>query len=93
MEHGIILVLPHAIVGMQMDVSLAEAVLLKVMVEQAYDGVGSLPSGNASQQTPKIPLFRGVRKYTSKLKIFNKNCKGLGTTEKEKKQEETQTGR
>ena len=31
--------------------------------------------------------------YTSKLKIFNKNCKGLGTTEKEKKQEETQTGR
>ena len=31
--------------------------------------------------------------YTSKLKIFNKNYKGLGTTEKEKKQEETQTGR
>ena len=30
---------------------------------------------------------------TSKLKIFNKNYKGLGTTEKEKKQEETQTGR
>ena len=30
---------------------------------------------------------------TSKLKIFNKNSKGLGTTEKEKKQEETQTGR
>ena len=29
---------------------------------------------------------------TSKLKIFNKNCKGLGTTKKEKKQEETQTG-
>ena len=29
----------------------------------------------------------------SKLKIFNKNYKGLGTTEKEKKQEETQTGR
>ena len=28
---------------------------------------------------------------TSKLKIFNKNYKGLGTTEKEKKQEETQT--
>ena len=28
-----------------------------------------------------------------KLKNFNKNCKGLGTTEKEKKQEETQTGR
>ena len=26
---------------------------------------------------------------TSKLKNFNKNCKGLGTTEKEKKQEET----
>ena len=44
MEHGVVLVLPHAIVGMQMDVSLAEAVLLKVVVEQAYDGVGSLPS-------------------------------------------------
>ena len=29
---------------------------------------------------------------TSKLKNFNKNCKGLGTTEKEKKQEETQMG-
>ena len=29
---------------------------------------------------------------TSKLKNFNKNYKGLGTTEKEKKQEETQTG-
>ena len=35
-------------------------------------------------------LFFGI---TSKLKIFNKNYKGLGTTEKEKKQEETQTGR
>ena len=44
MEHGIILVLPHAIVGMRMDVSLAEAMLLKVVVEQANDGVGSLPS-------------------------------------------------
>ena len=31
--------------------------------------------------------------HTRKLKIFNKNYKGLGTTEKEKKQEETQTGR
>ena len=30
---------------------------------------------------------------TSKLKIFDKNYKGLGTTEKEKKQEETQMGR
>ena len=31
---------------------------------------------------------------TSKLKIFNtENYKGLGTTEKEKKQEETHTGR
>ena len=30
---------------------------------------------------------------TSKVKNFNKNSKGLGTTEKEKKQEETQTGR
>ena len=30
---------------------------------------------------------------TSKLKISNKNYKGLGTTEKEKKQEETQMGR
>ena len=30
---------------------------------------------------------------TSKLKIFNKNYEGLGTTEKEKKREETQTGR
>ena len=30
---------------------------------------------------------------TSKLKNFNKNCKGLGTTEKEKKQEKTQMGR
>ena len=44
MEHGIILVLPHAIVGMRIDVSLAEAMLLKVVVEQANDGVGSLPS-------------------------------------------------
>ena len=44
MEHGVVLVLPHAIVGTQMDISLAEAVLLKVVVEQAYDGVGSLPS-------------------------------------------------
>ena len=35
--------------------------------------------------------YRPVRAHniTSKL---NKNCKGLGTTEKEKKQEETQTG-
>ena len=30
---------------------------------------------------------------TSKLKNFNKSSKGLGTTEKEKKQEEAQTGR
>ena len=30
---------------------------------------------------------------SSKLNIFNKNYEGLGTTEKEKKQEETQTGR
>ena len=44
MEHGIVLVLPHAIVGMHMDISHAEAVLLKVVVEQAYGGVGSLPS-------------------------------------------------
>ena len=38
----------------------------------------------------------GIHPYvinTSKLKNFNKNYKGLGTTEKEKKQEETQTGR
>ena len=34
-----------------------------------------------------------IMNNTSKLKIFNKNYKGLGTTEKEKKQEETQTGR
>ena len=44
MEHDVVLVLPHTIFGMQMDVSLAEAVLLKVVVEQAYDGFGSLPS-------------------------------------------------
>ena len=29
----------------------------------------------------------------SKFKIFNKNYEGLGTTEKEKRQEETQIGR
>ena len=37
--------------------------------------------------------FISIVIITSKLKIFNKNYKGLGTTEKEKKQEETQTGR
>ena len=35
----------------------------------------------------------GVLNKTSKLKIFNKNSKGLGTTEKQKKQEATQIGR
>ena len=32
----------------------------------------------------------GVDHSTSKLNIFNKNYKGLGTTEKERKQEETE---
>ena len=42
----------------------------------------------------QITLLRQDRgSSTSKLKIFNKNYKGLGTTEKGKKQEETQTGR
>ena len=43
--------------------------------------------GDQPLYTDPMPLT------TSKLKIFNKNYKGLGTTEKEKKQEETQTGR
>ena len=50
-----------------------------------------------NEENPKQSPFKdgdhGQSNNTSKLKIFNKNCKGLGTTEKEKKQEETQTGR
>ena len=44
MEHGIVLILPHAIVGMQVYVLLAKAVLFEEVVEQADDGVGTLPS-------------------------------------------------
>ena len=43
--------------------------------------------------TPGRFWTKMIMNNTSKLKIFNKNYKGLGTTEKEKKQEETQTGR
>ena len=55
---------------------------------------------------PRVPLIRNSifarnvpfsqtrsHNLTSTLKNFNKNYKRLGTTEKEKKQEETQTGR
>ena len=39
--------------------------------------------------TLMLPIYN----FISKLRNFNKNYKGLGTTEKGKKQEETQTGR
>ena len=42
--HGIVLVLPHAVVGMQVDVCLPQAMLLEEVVEETHDGVGPLPS-------------------------------------------------
>ena len=44
MEHGIVFVLPHAVVGMQVDVCLPQAMLLEEVVEETHDGVGPLPS-------------------------------------------------
>ena len=56
----------------------------------------ALSADRSNSQTDfcgKGPLFlERVTCSTSKLKNFNKNYKGLGTTETEKKEEETQTG-
>ena len=71
-EHGIVLVLPHTVVRMQVNMCFSQAMLLKKVVEQRDDGPFpvSLASsmrlicrGMASQHTPKIPHLRGVRKY------------------------------
>ena len=60
-----------------------------------HAGYTMCAAGGCLQDTPVHSYVerKGLPTTTSKLKIFNKNCKGLGTTEKEKKQEETQTGR
>ena len=43
MEHSVILVLPHTIVRMKVDMCLSQSMLLEEMVEHADDGVGPLP--------------------------------------------------
>ena len=76
MEHGIVLVLPHTVVCMQVNICFSQAMLLEEVVEQRDNNcVGPLPCvagfvdevvdlpGDASQYTPKIPHLRGVRKY------------------------------
>ena len=43
MEHRIVLILPHAVVGMKVDIHLSQTMLLEEVMEHADDRVGPLP--------------------------------------------------
>ena len=78
-EHGIVLVLPHTVVRMQVNMCFSQAMLLKKVVEQRDDGVGPLPCvagfinevdlpGDGFTTYPKdSPLARGEEVYGARL--------------------------
>ena len=43
LEHSVIFILPHAVVGVKVDVTLSKTVHLEEMMQQTENGVGSLP--------------------------------------------------
>ena len=74
--HDVVLILTPIVVRVEVDITLAEPMYFEEMVQHAHDGIGSftyiysfvdevidLARGIASQQTPNIAHFLGVRKY------------------------------
>ena len=44
LQHCVVFVLAHTIIGMQVDLTFSETVHLEKVMEEAHDGVGSLSS-------------------------------------------------
>ena len=43
LEHGVVLILPHAVVGMEVNCGFSEPMMLKEVVQHADYCIGSLP--------------------------------------------------
>ena len=82
-NHRVILILPNTFVSIEVNYGRVDTMMLQVVVDYTDDSVGSLSSQEgfvnqeidllriASQQTPNIPHFHGVRKY------IGPGCKGF----------------